>query len=362
MSLKDFQLRVFAWFLKPFTGAAAVNRRGRVFAFAEEADELKQAAGMTREEAHAMVDHVYNRPEGQVAQELAGALMTLCMLATAHGELLDECGERELTRVSDAMIIKRIQEKQKEKLMPDAMESTACDPVNCPAPFRIIIQFIGINGAGKTTLAERLARRCAGHRVPHILDSEEHAYQPGLDHYFQAKLEDSGQPHPDLVLECQMRIVHEALGMIERWRTSPARVIIVDRWFESYDVQLTDLQRAGIEQAIQDAGFSVHIIHLVLGNSMVSDAQCRSLIERRLTETRAQRGDAWWSRGVGTMADRVEQELAWQQRDITFAETASFELTRINTVNKQWDQYELIIDVYTALQSRLFPEFADTHL
>src|SRR6185312_5264384 len=70
----------------------------RSFRFLEEALELAQAVGTTREEALKLVDYVYSRPIGQVGQEIGGVMVTLAGVATVCAELVNSCAEDELAR------------------------------------------------------------------------------------------------------------------------------------------------------------------------------------------------------------------------------------------------------------------------
>lgn len=69
------------------------NRR-----FFEEATELVQACGMRREEAHELVDYVYNRPVGEIKQEIGGTMTTLAALCLAQDADMDEAADTELSR------------------------------------------------------------------------------------------------------------------------------------------------------------------------------------------------------------------------------------------------------------------------
>ena len=117
IDLSLFQHRVLTWFEACFGAHMVKKRKRRLYAFFEEANELIQSGGMTREEAHAMVDHVFNRAPGEFSQEVAGAFTTLCMVANSHNLELEVVGEKELARVWQAIPL--IQAKQAEKLRPD---------------------------------------------------------------------------------------------------------------------------------------------------------------------------------------------------------------------------------------------------
>lgn len=84
----------------------------RVARFGEEALELQQALGQSREDAHALVDYVFDRPVGEPAQEMGGTMTTLALLAAVTSLDMIECGERELARCSTAAVLAKIQGKR----------------------------------------------------------------------------------------------------------------------------------------------------------------------------------------------------------------------------------------------------------
>ena len=100
-ALVPFQERVMHWadccFGLPRTRWNGT--RERCNRFIEEALELCQAFDMSREDAHKIVDYVYNRPMGVCSQEVGGVMVTLAVLCAAHGLDMAQCGETELVRV-----------------------------------------------------------------------------------------------------------------------------------------------------------------------------------------------------------------------------------------------------------------------
>lgn len=65
----------------------------------EETVELAQATGLPRETALLCVNKVYDKPVGNVDQEIGGAMMTLVVLANSIGRDPEELLEREVRRV-----------------------------------------------------------------------------------------------------------------------------------------------------------------------------------------------------------------------------------------------------------------------
>lgn len=96
---QSFQARVNDWVVTYFGAAAATDRPVRNFRHLEEALELVQACGCSREDAHALVDYVFDRPSGEPVQEVGGVLTTLAALCSAQGIDMNAAGETELARV-----------------------------------------------------------------------------------------------------------------------------------------------------------------------------------------------------------------------------------------------------------------------
>lgn len=108
-----FQRAVDEWVRRCFGPAAAEEQRERNHRFIEEALELVQVLGCTREEAHQLVDYVFDRPAGNPHQEMGGVMMTLAALANAAGLNMRKAGGDELARVWTK--IEQIRTKQSAK-------------------------------------------------------------------------------------------------------------------------------------------------------------------------------------------------------------------------------------------------------
>jgi phosphoribosyl-ATP pyrophosphohydrolase len=80
----------------------------------EEGIETMQACGATREQAHALVDMVYDKPVGELRQEIAGVGFTLLALCANRGLRLDEVLAAELKRFK-SKDPKHYRDKQKLK-------------------------------------------------------------------------------------------------------------------------------------------------------------------------------------------------------------------------------------------------------
>lgn len=109
----DFQSRVEPWLRTCFSEEVVADKMVRNARFLEEALELVQSCGCSREEAHQLVDYVYGRDEGEVNQEVGGVMTTLAALCIANGVDMHQAAEVELTRVWER--IPEIRAKQKTK-------------------------------------------------------------------------------------------------------------------------------------------------------------------------------------------------------------------------------------------------------
>ena len=96
--MPPFQSRVNDWMLATFGSAVAADTQERNWRFGEEALELMQANGATREQVLALVDYVFNRPVGELRQEVGGTLVCLAALCTAADLDMEPSGEAELIR------------------------------------------------------------------------------------------------------------------------------------------------------------------------------------------------------------------------------------------------------------------------
>ncbi|MFC6282197.1 MULTISPECIES: hypothetical protein [Polaromonas] len=117
---ESFQHRVARWMQACFGPEIAADRLERNHRFFEEATELVQANGMTRSEAHQLVDYTFDRPVGEPGKESGAVMLTLAALCGASRIDMQEAGETELKRVWTK--VDQIRAKQ------------AAKPVNSPLP------------------------------------------------------------------------------------------------------------------------------------------------------------------------------------------------------------------------------------
>jgi hypothetical protein len=98
VSFMRFQEGVARWVGAAFGERVAMDPRERAFRFLEEALELVQAAGLRSSDATRLVNYVYERPVGVVAQEVGGVMVTLAALCAAFYLDLEFCALAELER------------------------------------------------------------------------------------------------------------------------------------------------------------------------------------------------------------------------------------------------------------------------
>lgn len=96
--ITSFQSRVERWLEACFSPDVRTNRGERTHRFLEEALELAQANGCTRDDAFALIEYVFGRPAGEAAQEVGGVMVTLASLCSASEINMDNAGDRELER------------------------------------------------------------------------------------------------------------------------------------------------------------------------------------------------------------------------------------------------------------------------
>lgn len=94
-----FQAQVRPWLIACFGAEILNDRVERNHRFLEEALELAQACQCTREDAHTLVDYVFDRPTGRPKQEVGGVMVTLAALCLAHKMNMHDEGAKELHRV-----------------------------------------------------------------------------------------------------------------------------------------------------------------------------------------------------------------------------------------------------------------------
>jgi len=87
------------WCMAAFGQGQASSIPQRGIRLAEEAIEAAQAAGCARDMLHKLVDHIFDRPAGELGQELGGVAVTTLALAEAAGLSAEDSEISELARV-----------------------------------------------------------------------------------------------------------------------------------------------------------------------------------------------------------------------------------------------------------------------
>ena len=107
------QQRVAEWLAACFPPSVCADREERMHRFLEEALELVQASGCSRQDAHRLVDYVFSRAVGRPELEVGGVMVTLAGLCAAAGIDMNDAANRELER--NWLRIDVIRQKQASK-------------------------------------------------------------------------------------------------------------------------------------------------------------------------------------------------------------------------------------------------------
>lgn len=110
---ETYQQQVLTWLIECFGSEIAYNCKERNYRFLEEALELVQACNCTVNEAHLLVDYVYNRPKGEKSQEVGGVMVTLAALCSVNELDMEGAAKKELKRIWTK--IPQIRTKQEAK-------------------------------------------------------------------------------------------------------------------------------------------------------------------------------------------------------------------------------------------------------
>jgi len=97
MGETNYQARVSSW-VKTITDSESIDSAERTHRFLEEALELAQASGCSRDDAVALIDYVFSRPVGEPQLEAGAVLVTLAGLCSSLNIDMQSAGETELRR------------------------------------------------------------------------------------------------------------------------------------------------------------------------------------------------------------------------------------------------------------------------
>lgn len=123
------QRLTYEWLRVCFPDTVAEHLPERGTRHLEEATEVAQACGVDRAMAHRIVDYVFDRPVGELVQEIGGSALTLAALAAVAGTDIEACWGTELERVIG--MTEKIREKQRFKASRGivAIASPALEPM-----------------------------------------------------------------------------------------------------------------------------------------------------------------------------------------------------------------------------------------
>lgn len=127
--ISSFQRRVTVWAVECFGLRELGFHKERSHRFLEEALELVQSTGISREDCFKLVDYVYNRQVGETKQEVGGVLVTLAVLCSVHGIDMDVAGEDELKRIWEKIDVIRTKQaaKRRDSALPGYAEEAKRD-------------------------------------------------------------------------------------------------------------------------------------------------------------------------------------------------------------------------------------------
>lgn len=114
------QQRVHGWLRYVFGPHAAEHKVTRAIKFLEEALELAQACGISKDSARHVTNMVYSNAPGAIAQEIGGTVITLAALSHALGYDYTAEGLAEMKRVESPEAIEKI--KSKDQIKKDKLE------------------------------------------------------------------------------------------------------------------------------------------------------------------------------------------------------------------------------------------------
>jgi hypothetical protein len=111
----SFQNRIRPWMIECFGPSVLYNQIERNWRFIEEALELAQTCGATKEQVLELVEYTFSREPGEIVREVGGVMTTLAALCIAMNVDMHSCAEAELRYVWDN--IEKIRAKWESKTL-----------------------------------------------------------------------------------------------------------------------------------------------------------------------------------------------------------------------------------------------------
>lgn len=112
-TLRNFQHDVWDWYETMFRGTREEHTTKTLgMRFLEEALELAQAVGLSKEDVMRQMEYTFSRPKGTVESEIAGTIITLQHIAGDHIIDVQDEALKELRRISTQEMRKKIYDKQ----------------------------------------------------------------------------------------------------------------------------------------------------------------------------------------------------------------------------------------------------------
>lgn len=135
-TFESFQKAVQAWLAECFDDPEAVKTHERACRFIEEAVELVQSLNFPKESILSLVDHVYNKPPGELYEEAGGTLTTLAALLSSVDASLETAANNGIDRAYTKIALVRAKHKAKMATQPGS-------PLPGKAPFGVVSGFEG---------------------------------------------------------------------------------------------------------------------------------------------------------------------------------------------------------------------------
>lgn len=164
----EYQKRVTGWMMECFSMEICRDIQERNHRFLEEALELVQSLGCTKEEVAILSEYVFGRPNGNPSQEVGGVMVTLAALCTpADIDMMNEA-EKELGRISTPELITKIRNKQATKPKHSPLpQSTPLQPSGGREGLIEIIQK-AIDEAEETYMSEKNSADWFNNNTPNV--------------------------------------------------------------------------------------------------------------------------------------------------------------------------------------------------